>query len=124
MTEALSGRSLEIAVAKALGITVTTNPYGATLVQGKFNQPLHPFSAKTAKEAYKRYAPHSLTDPVAFASVLAALEASGRYWHFGRRFTYWAAVSREDLDEDWIRAEGDTYQEAMCRAVVAWKGQA
>jgi hypothetical protein len=119
------GRDLEIAVAKALGWTCTTHADDWHNVMGPANE--WGADGETVAEAWEQGAPKYLTDPIAFASVLAALaggyEAGPIVWGIRSDSTgaYHAHVERHE-------ASSFRYQEALCRALVAsgiaWKTNA
>lgn len=99
MTAQLSGRALELAVATAIG----------------WFDPLALIPQSTL------FAPHYLSSPIAFASVLAAITGAQLFWEMSANSAGggWARIIQPG-GRDWIGV-GDTYQEAMCRAFVAWK---
>lgn len=119
--DVLSGRELEIAVAKALSWTAD----GDDSDRGLWRLYQHsgripgPYWWPSAEEAWQKDSPHYLTDPVAFASVLVAITATQTKWtHGSTRSGHGFATIFPDTS-----ATGDTYQEATLRAFVAWKAE-
>lgn len=137
MSAELSGRELEIAVAKALGWTlrydtvmsdddapqlisgwVAVMPNGKVCMTGLCD---------TEDLAWKWGSPKPLTKADDFVVVLAALDGEPCDWssHKGQS-GYDTAIWKQTPEGQWedpvfFRGYGATYQEATCRAFVAWK---
>lgn len=119
MTEELSGRPLEVAVAKALGWTCDSFYADWHDVTGPNFEFGH--SGETADEAWEKGAPAYLTDPVAFASVLAALDADQVRTNI--LFTPHLGEAIASIIDTWneVWDRGKTREEAMLKAFVKWK---
>lgn len=128
----LSGADLEVATAKALGWTAYVwnertwlrNPSGAGR-NGYY--PLGDIMGYTGNEEFtwRECRPRYLSEPVLFASVLKALDKydwkshhQKKLGHHGRAF-YSCTIYRDMLSAQ--TREGATFEEAVCRAVVAFK---
>lgn len=120
-TEPLSGRELEIAVAKALGWTCTTHADDWHNVMGPDNE--WGADGETVADAWEQGAPKYLTDPVAFDEAMKALDAGGDWTLTKEMGKYIALKWRGSRGIIAAEATGATYREAACRCLVAWKGQ-
>lgn len=128
MSEQLSGRNLEVAVAKALGYAVYENTDFAPQRQWGLRGPLGYAGVTTDMQArvYEDCAKKYLTDPVAFDTVLAAAEASDRCTYYDISVSVKGKFAKASIAPmlNFQEFRGATRQEAFLRAFVAWKGAA
>lgn len=123
----LTGRELEIATAKALGWTAHAGWWGGARREGwAVNDPTFPPKLRwhcytTEQEAWQSTTPRYLTDPVAFASVLAALDADQVRTNI--LFTPHLGEAIASIIDTWneVWDRGKTREEAMLKVFVKWK---
>lgn len=130
MNEELSGRALEVAVAKALGMEIWSIPaqplsdgrmvYGVGF-PGELCPGMRTFDGD---RVWEHCAPKFLSNSNRFATVLDAICTLGIEWSLStNEGTYEMEMTGAPGHYGTFRTSKNSYQEAVCRAFVAWKEQ-